>query len=178
MADAPRRPAAWLAARQPLVRFLVEGAITVHTPPTGTPALTTIVQLDGDLVSYVSATLLRDHPEAARRVVLLRDHQRAVAAAMPRLPRLDRATWMLVGGAAGAIESVALVSDLIAGAGLVSLSVHAAGLAPLGFRGAARRVMLRLLRYSAGSLTRRERAAICRKVKAHGIAALRRDGAV
>ncbi len=149
--------------------------MTVHTPPVGTPTLTTIVQLDGDIVSYVSASLLRDYPGVDERAALLADHQRAVSSAMPRLPRMDRATWMLVGGTTGIIEGAAIGFDVFAGAGLSSLWIHVAGLAPLGFRGTALRLVLRLLRDSTNRVIRRERAAICRQVATRGLEAIKRD---
>ena len=158
LARAPLAVSDWIAAMQPALEFLREGAVEVHTPDPQAPALTTIIQLDGDTINYVSDKLFQNYPAPEDRAALLQGHLNSVRAALPRLPDARLAAWLLVGGATAITQGAALWGDLVLGSGLTLASAaHAIGLGPLGLRRFALRPLASLLRYTARKALQRER---------------------
>ena len=163
----------WAAAMRTVTRLLRDGGVTVSTPATSTtPAITTVVQLDGDSITYVSAHLLHDYPEAADRAALSRDHLDRLSAAVPRPPNLGAAAWVLVGAATVAVQGA--LFGIEPWSGVAAVGTHLAGLGPLLLRRMALRLGAGVLRWAGRWTLRRERKALGRDVEARGKAAIRR----
>lgn len=163
----------WAAAMRTVTRLLRDGGVTVSTPAGGAaPAVTTLIQLDGDSITYVSAHLLHDYPASADRAALLCDHLERLSAALPAPPNLGAAAWVLVG--AVTVAAQAALFGIEPWNGVAAIGTHIAGLGPLILRRVALRLGAGLLRWAARRTLRRERKALGRDIEARGKAAIRR----
>ena len=113
MSALPAGPPHPRAALRTLWRVLVEGGITVATPPAA-PVLATLIQADGGIVVSVAWELLRGEAEPGR-AALLAAHAAGVQAALQPvarllalLGRLDQ--WVRAIRRYGALASLALLA--------------------------------------------------------------------
>jgi hypothetical protein len=159
-----------------VLRMLQAGAITVSTPKGAMePALMTVIQLDGDSITYVSNRLERDFPTPTEQATLLQAHLQRLSGALPQLPSVSAATWILVTAGTAATQVVAFGMDVASGSYLALFGTpHLVALAPLGFRRFAVPLFARVLRGSADWALRRGRRQLRRSFEAHGMAAIRR----
>jgi hypothetical protein len=176
MAQSPQAVKDSVIAARVVLRMLRTGAIVVSTPKGAKEAtLMTVVQLDGDVITYVSNRLARDFPTSGEQATLLQAHLDQLSAALPRLPSVSAVTWTIVAAGTAATQVAAIGMDLTSGSYLSLFGMpHLVALAPLGLRRLAMPLFARVMRSSAGWALRRERRQLSRRFEAHGMAAVRR----
>lgn len=176
LARGPQVVKASVVATLTVLRMAHAGAITVSTPKGAKePALMTVIQLDGDSITYVSNRLDRDFPTPAEQAALLQAHLHRLSGALPQLPSVSAAAWVLVTAGTAATQVVVLGIDVASGSFLTLFgALHVVALAPLGFRRFAVPLFARVLRGSASWALRRGRRRLGRIFQVRGMAAIRR----
>jgi hypothetical protein len=158
-------------------RALRHGGVVVQTPAhPASPAILAVVQLDGDIVTFIDPALFERYPNTEARERLLREHLSSFAAALPRLPDPTVIMRALGWGAAGVWQAGALVFSVSAGWSWPAVFAHVLGLSPIALGWAGRPLLLRWARHWARRELRKERVGLITRFQSNGIAAFKLGG--
>jgi hypothetical protein len=156
---------------------LRHGGIVIKTPAhPAVPAILAVVQLDGDIVTFINPTVFERYPNTEARERLLQEHLSSFAAALPRLPDPTAIMRAIGWGAAGVWQAGALTFSVTAGWSWPAVFAHVLGLSPVALGWAGRPLLLRWARRWVRRELRRERGALITRFQSNGIAAFKPGG--
>lgn len=153
---------------------LRHGGIVVPTPaPPAAPAILAVIQLDGDIVTFIDPAVFERYPNTERREKLLQEHLSSFAGALPRLPDPTAIMRALGWGAAGVWQAGAVAFGVTSGWSWPAIFAHVLGLSPVALGWAGRPLLLRWARRSVCRELRRERVGLITAFQSNGIAAFK-----
>jgi hypothetical protein len=166
----------WLSDALRLWRVLRDGAIVVRTPEE-TPALLSVMQLDGDTMVFVAPDLFQRYATPESRDTLLSQHTARLEAALPRLTDPTQAMRVIGWGGAGLSQMAAVAAGLSLGWSWPVVIGHMAGVTPIALRWAGRPMLIGCARWLARREVRRRTLDFVTRYRNEGIAALKPAGA-